>query len=467
MLEAVTREGSPKTAEVRNPANGELIGRVETATTDDVERALQLAVSGREIAAAMPRHRRASILENAAHAISERLEHFAQTIVAESGKAIRQALMEVDRCVNTLKLSAEEAKRIAGDEIPFDSYPGLENRFGYFTKEPVGIVLAITPFNDPLNLVAHKVGPAIAAGCACVLKPALETPYSALALVECLHEAGLPRACLQVLLGDATVGDQLVQDDRVAMVSFTGGVRTGEIISRAAGLKRTTMDLGGNAPVFVLSDANIDDAATECASGAFWAAGQNCIGVQRIFCHEDVLDSFKNAVLAKTEALALGDPFDPSTDVGPMVSERAALLIEEWVNEAIASGATCLTGNERVGCYFSPTILTDVPNDAKVLREEVFAPVVCLIPFSNLDDALAEANKPDFLLHGAVFTNCLNDAQKVCSVLQCSGVMVNDSSDFRFDGMPFGGSKRGSLGREGVKYAIEEMTHSKITCFKI
>ena len=466
MLEAVTREGSPKTVEVRSPANGELIGRVETATTDDVENALQLAVSGRAIAAAMPRHQRASILEKTASEISERREHFAQTIVAESGKTIRQALKEVDRCVNTVKLSAEEAKRIAGDEIPFDSYPGLENRFGYFTKEPVGIVLAITPFNDPLNLVAHKVGPALAAGCACILKPALETPYSALALVECLYDAGLPRACLQVLIGDAAIGDQLVRDDRIAMVSFTGGAKTGEIISRAAGLKRTTMDLGGNAPVFVLSDANVDDAATECTSGAFWAAGQNCIGVQRIFCHEGVFEDFKSAMLSKTSALKTGDPADPSSDIGPMISERAARRIEEWVNEAIATGATCLTGNKRVGCYFSPTILTDVPDDAKVFCEEAFAPVVCIIPFSNLDDALEEANKPDFLLHGAVFTNSLNDAQKICGVLQCSGVMVNDSSDFRFDGMPFGGSKRGALGREGVKYAIEEMTQSKVVCFK-
>ena len=467
MLEAAVREGSANTAEIRNPASGELIGHVKTATTEDVEQALQLAVSGRAIAAAMPRHQRASILENAAHVIHERRANFAQTIVAESGKTIRQALKEADRCVNTLKLGAEEAKRIAGNEIPFDSYPGLENRFGYFTKEPIGIVLAITPFNDPLNLVAHKVGPALAAGCACILKPALETPYSALALVECLYEAGLPRACLQVLLGDATVGEQLVRDDRVAMVSFTGGVKTGEIITRAAGLKRTTMDLGGNAPVFVLSDANIDDAARECASGAFWAAGQNCIGVQRIFCHEDVLDRFKNAVLAKTNALSLGDPLDPSTDIGPMVSQSAARRIEEWVKKAIAAGANCLTGNKRVGCYFSPTILTDVPNDAKVLCEEVFAPVVCLVPFSNLDEALAEANKPDFLLHGAVFTNSLANAQKVCGLLQCSGVMVNDSSDFRFDGMPFCGSKRGALGREGVKYGIEEMTQSKTICFKM
>ena len=251
------------------------------------------------------------------------------------------------------------------------------------------------------------------------------------------------------------------------MVSFTGGVKTGEIITRAAGLKRTTMDLGGNAPVFVLSDANIDDAARECASVAFWAAGQNCIGVQRIFCHEHVLDRIKNAVLAKTNALSLGDPLDPSTDIGPMVSQSAARRIEEWVNEAIAAGANCLTGNKRVGCYFSPTILTDVPNDAKVLCEEVFAPVVCLVPFSNLDEALAEANKPDFLLHGAVFTNSLANAQKVCGLLQCSGVMVNDSSDFRFDGMPFCGSKRGALGREGVKYGIEEMTQSKTICFKM
>lgn len=453
-------------AEVRNPKDNSLIGVVSIATDAEIENALKTAETGKLKARALPRHERARILSNAAVMIREQRVEFAKRITAECGKTFTQALKEVDRCVNTLTLSAEEAKRISGEEIPFGSYPGLEDRFGYFTKEPLGIVLAITPFNDPLNLVAHKVGPAIASGCACILKPAIETPYSAIALVEILHKAGLPNECLQVVIGGGAVGDTLVRDHRVSMVSFTGGAKTGEIICRSAGLKRTTMDLGGNAPVFVLQDADIERAAAECASGAFWAAGQNCIGVQRIFCHENVLADFRSRLVERTKAMMLGDPDDPKTDMGPMVSEEAARRTETWVNNAIEAGAECIVGHQRNGAFYNPTILENVPKNSKILCEEIFAPVVCLVPYVDFDEAINEANTPDFLLHGAVFSNDLVAVQTICDRLECSGIMINDSSDFRFDGMPFGGSKRGSLGREGVKFAIEEMSQSKVICFK-
>lgn len=466
MTHATSTTQAPKQAEVCNPATGNRIGSIAIASTADVENALLSAIEGRGLAASLSRHERADILLGAATLLKERREKLAQTIVAECGKPIAQALKETDRCINTITLSAGEAKRIIGAEIPFDSYHGLEDRFGYYTKEPIGIVLAITPFNDPLNLVAHKVGPAIAAGCACILKPALETPYSALALADCLFEAGLPAECLQVVLGDGAVGDQMVRDDRIAMVSFTGGAQTGEIITKNAGLKRITMDLGGNAPVFVMPDADLDAAATECVSGAFWAAGQNCIGVQRVFCHSEIFDDLMQAMVSKTDQMTLGDPTDPQTDMGPMVSENAAKRAPAWIESAISEGANCLIGNRRERSFLAPTILTKVPENARVLYEEVFAPIVCLVPFDDLDAALAEANAPEFLLHGTVFTNDMKIAQKICRELKCAGIMVNDSSDFRFDGMPFGGSKRGSLGREGVKFAIEEMTSSKTVCFK-
>lgn len=452
--------------EVRNPKDNSLIGVISVATDADVEQTLKTAKIGQGKARALPRHERARVLNNAAALIREQRVEFAKRITAECGKTITQALKEVDRCVNTLTLSAEEAKRVSGEEIPFDSYPGLEDRFGYFTKEPLGIVLAITPFNDPLNLVAHKVGPAVAAGCACILKPAVETPYSALALVDMLHNAGLPAECLQVVIGGGAVGDALVRDRRISMVSFTGGAKTGEIICRSAGLKRTTMDLGGNAPVFILPDADIERAATECASGAFWAAGQNCIGVQRIFCHESVLADFRSQLVERTLEMTLGDPDDPKTDMGPMVSEGAAKRTETWVNEALEARAVCVVGHHRHGAFYDPTILENLPRNTRVLCEEVFAPVICLVAYSDLDDAIKEANTPDFLLHGAVFSNDLAAVQTICDRLECSGIMINDSSDFRFDGMPFGGSKRGSLGREGVKFAVDEMTQSKVICFK-
>jgi acyl-CoA reductase-like NAD-dependent aldehyde dehydrogenase len=432
-----------------------------------VESAIEKATRGREISRHLSRARRADILSRTAAMVLQEAEELARAITMECGKTIRQARKEVARCANTLTLSAEEAKRFVGEIIPFDSYPGLEDRQGHYTREPLGIVLAITPFNDPLNLVAHKIGPAIASGNAVILKPAVETPTPALMLARFLLDAGLPSDVLTVVTGGGDVGADLVARPEVAMISFTGGHVTGEAIARAAGLKRIAMDLGGNAPVIVLHDADLDRAVPDCVSGAFWAAGQNCIGVQRIFCHVTLFDQFCSAFLRQTAAMKLGDPLDPATDMGPMVSEAAAMRIEAWVNEAIAEGATCLIGNRRKGAIYAPTVLANVPATSKVRCNEVFSPVVILEPWDNLDAVLKAANAPDFALHGAVFGRDIGLLHRVVAGLDTGGVIVNDSSDFRFDGMPFGGAKRGAMGREGVRFAMEEMSRTKVVCSRI
>lgn len=443
---------------------GRPLGSIAFAGTNGGDMAIAAAVQGRDISRGLSRARRAEILSRAAAMVLQQGDELARAITMESGKTIRQARKEVARCANTLTLSAEEAKRFVGEIIPFDSYPGLEDRRGHYTREPLGIVLAITPFNDPLNLVAHKVGPAIASGNAVILKPAVETPTPALMLAQFLYDAGLPPEVLSVVTGGGDVGAALVARPEVAMVSFTGGHVTGEAIARAAGLKRIAMDLGGNAPVIVLHDADLDRAVPDCVSGAFWAAGQNCIGVQRIFCHVTLYEQFCTAFLQQTAAMKLGDPLDPATDMGPMVSEAAAMRIEAWVNEAIAEGATCLIGNRRKGAIYAPTVLANVPKSSRVRCEEVFSPVVILEPWDNLDAVLKAANAPEFALHGAVFGRDIGLLQRVIDGLDTGGVMVNDSSDFRFDGMPFGGAKRGAMGREGVRFAMDEMSRTKVVC---
>lgn len=458
------RSGSASSS-IINPATGNLIDTMVIASDKDINLAIETAKKGVETGRTMSRVERAEILSQAAGFVRSSSEEFAQTIVKESGKTIQQSRKEVARCVNTLLLSAEEAKRLTGEEIPFDSYAGSEERHGYFVREPVGIILAITPFNDPLNLVAHKVGPALAGGNAVILKPSFLTPLSALKLVNCLLKAGLPTEMLSVVTGDGAVGDALVRNKHVRMISFTGGNETGEAITKAAGLKRISMDLGGNAPVLVLRDANLEKSISACVSGAFWAAGQNCIGVQRIFVHQEIYPQFIEIFKTRTEALKHGDPMDDETDIGPMISIAQAERIEGWVNEAIDMGATLLTGNSRKDAYYSPTILTNVPSLAKLSSAEVFAPVAIIQPFTSLEEVIEEANKPDFLLHAGVFSNDMKSVQKIITSLKVGGVMINDSSDYRFDGMPFGGSKFGNMGREGVSHALHEMTQTKVICY--
>ncbi|WPN62895.1 aldehyde dehydrogenase family protein [Pseudomonas sp. P9_35] len=450
--------------EVLNPFDGSIVSIVADVCASEVPHLLETGRNGAKACAALPRHRRASILEQAALNIERDAKAFARLIVDEAGKTLKQAEKEVKRCVNTLKLSAEEAKRNAGEIVPFDAYEGAESRQGWFTREPLGLIVAITPYNDPLNLVAHKLGPAIAGGNAVILKPSELAPLSALKLVSYLVAAGLPETVVTVATGGAELGKALVAARDVRMISFTGGFVTGEQIARTAGLKKLAMDLGGNAPVIVMGDCNLDAAVDSCISGAFWAAGQNCIGTQRLLIHAPIYAAFRERFVNQAQALVVGNPLLANTDIGPMITQQAAQNAEQVVNEALQQGATLLCGHRRQGTCYAATVLENVDHSSRLWRNEAFAPVVVLQPFDTFDEAIALANEPEYALHAGIFTNDLNTAMSAARRIEAGGVMINDSSDFRFDAMPFGGSKYGSLGREGVRFAYEEMTQPKVVC---
>ncbi|AXG83076.1 aldehyde dehydrogenase family protein [Streptomyces paludis] len=449
---------------VRNPYTGETVGSVPVTDATAVDDVMRRARRGRLAARGLSRGARAAILDRAARLVEDRAESFARLIVSEAGKTITQARKETARAVNTLALSAAEARRNAGEIVPFDAYEGSEHRQGWFTREPLGVIVAITPYNDPLNLVAHKLGPALAGGNAVVLKPSALTPLSALRLVDTLIEAGLPEEVVTVVNGGADLGAALVAVRDVRMVSFTGGFATGEAIARTAGLKRLAMDLGGNAPVIVLADADLGLAVESCVSGAFWAAGQNCIGTQRVLVAREVYEEFRDAFVARTRTLRTGDPSDERTDVGPMITPEAARAARDRVDAALAAGATLLCGNELEGSLYSPTVLENVPADSAARREEAFAPVVMVQPVDSFEEAIEVANEIDYSLHAGVFTARIDRALAAARLLEAGGVMINDSSDYRFDAMPFGGFTYGSMGREGVRFAFEEMTQPKTVC---
>lgn len=457
---------SQQLRDVKSPFDGRVVGSVPVTAVADCVTVLQAARAGAQKAQAMSRNARGKILDAAAADIERRGDEFARTIVAESGKTIRQARKEVLRAVNTLRLSAAEARRNAGEVIPFDSYEGSEDRTGWYSREPLGIIAAITPFNDPLNLVAHKIGPALAGGNAVILKPSALTPLSAQLLTEALRGAGLPPEVLTVVQGGRDVAEAIIASRDVRMVSFTGGFSTGESIARTAGLKKLSMDLGGNAPVIVLHDADIEDAVESCVSGAFWAAGQNCVGVQRILVAAPLYEKFRRRFLSATACLVVGDPSDERTDVGPMISPAALRGLRTKVDEAIDAGAGLLCGNTADGNVLQPTVLESVPADCRLWSEEVFGPVVMLRSFDTFEEAMEIANAIDFSLHAGIFTDSLTHAMDAARRLEAGGVMINDSSDYRFDGMPFGGAKYGSMGREGVRFAYEEMTQPKVICIK-
>ncbi len=459
---------SEKCSPVIDPGTGQVVATVPAASREDVMKALEVAEEGAEIAVNMSSHQRMQILRRAAETLAGDAEAFAALIATEGSKTIREARKEVGRCVDTLRLSAEEARRQGGEVLPFDQAPGSENRVGYWNRTPLGIISAITPFNDPLNLVAHKVGPALATGNAIIVKPSGQTPLSALKLAEILYEAGLPGPILSVITGEARdVGGPLVQDPRVRMVSFTGGLKTGEHIAHQAGLKKLSMELGSNSPVIVLADADLDQAAYACVSGAFWAAGQNCLGVQRIFIQESVYVEMKQRIVELTSRIRIGPKLDEATDMGPLISEAEARRVAHWVEEARQHGATVLIGGTRHGAYYSPTVLEGVPAGETVLEEEIFGPVASLIPVPDLDFAIREANHVNYGLQAGVFTRNIPQAFQAIKRLRVGGVMINDSSDYRIDAMPFGGVKGSGLGREGVRFAAEEMTEPKLVCFNL
>jgi glyceraldehyde-3-phosphate dehydrogenase (NADP+) len=455
-----------QTIEVHDPFDGSFIDTVPAAGDNDVETALAAASAARDTARRLTTFERSEILNRTAGVVRDRLESFARAIARESSKTIREARKEVRRTVNTLTVSAEEAKRLSGETIPFDSFPGGEHRRGHYQRMPIGVVVAITPFNDPLNLVAHKLGPAIAGGNSVILKPASATPLSALMLTDALLEAGLPADVLQTITGHgAALGDALVADDRVRMVSFTGGIEAGRHIATVAGLKKIGMELGSNSPVVIWKDADLEWAATTCVSGAFWAAGQNCIGVQRIYVHEDVYDRFRDLFVTRTRAYRIGDKMDETTDMGPMINEAEAERVERWIDEAVTLGADLALGGGRTGTLVEPTVLENVPESATIHVEEVFGPTVNLDRFQDLDEAIARANSVDYGLHAAGFARDVEVCHRLIEGLEAGTVIINDSTDYRLDSMPFGGIKGSGLGREGIRFSLQEMTEPKVVCW--
>lgn len=453
---------------VYNPQDNSMIGTVPAASEHDVQFAIEEAKSGQMIAASLPVHERMAILNRAANWIYEHKEQYATVIALESSKTIREARKEVRRCIETLRISAEEARRMNGETISFDQMPGSENRVGYYYRFPIGIISAITPFNDPLNLVAHKVGPAFAAGNAILVKPAPATPLSALLLAEAFDKAGLPPKILSVITGHTSdIGDALITHPAIRMISFTGGLATGEMIMKKAGLKKMSMELGSNSPVIVMKDADLELAVDSSVSGAFWAAGQNCLGVQRIYAQNEIFEEFVERFVKRTKQYRVGNKLSEETDMGPMISEKEAKRVESWVNEAIQKGATLLCGGKRTGAYYEPTVLIHVPSDCKISKEEVFGPVVSIFKVSDLDTAIREANHVPFGLQAGIFTQDLDKAFQAIQKLDVGGVMINDSSDYRIDAMPFGGVKGSGIGREGISFAIQEMTEPKVVCFKL
>ncbi|KPK62394.1 aldehyde dehydrogenase [candidate division WOR_3 bacterium SM23_42] len=453
---------------VYRPFDGEVIDHIPSGTKDDVLKAIESAVEGFQISKKMPVHKRMEILWGVVDYIRKNFEDFARMIASEGSKTIREARKETARCINTISVSAEEARRILGETIPFDSFPGGENRVGYYYRFPIGVIVAITPFNDPLNLVAHKLGPAIAAGNSVVLKPATDTPLSAIKLGEAFLAAGLPPKVLNIVTGRGSeIGDVLVSHPAVRMITLTGGVDAGVQILKQSGLKKISMELGSNCPVIVCEDADMSKAIDLSVSGAFWAVGQNCIGVQRMFIHENVFDDYVKKFVDKTKTMKVGNQLDESTDMGAMINEREAKRVEEWVNDAVEQGGKILTGGKRNGNFYDPTVMTDVPESAKLAVEEVFGPVVLMYKYNDLDDAIKRSNSVNYGLHAAVFTQDVNKAFKAVYELDFGSVIVNDSTDYRLDEMPFGGVKNSGLGREGIKFSLLEQTEPKVVCFNL
>ena len=457
-----------ETIEVRDPQDNSLVDTVPLGRTADMEEAIAAAVAAFPQARALPVHERMAVLGETADTLQAQHEDFARTLAREGIKTIREARKEVTRCIETIRVSAEEARRLNGETISFDQMPGSDNRFGYYSREPIGVIGAITPFNDPLNLVAHKVGPALAAGNAIIVKPDTKTPLSALKLARAIHDAGLPPGMLQVVTGNGSeVGEVLVTDERVRMISFTGGLSTGKAIMGKIGLKKVGMELGSNCPVIVMADADLEKAVAANVSGAFWAAGQNCLHVQRLLVQDGIYDQFVEQFIAQTEQYNVGDKLDEATDMGPLINERAAKRVERMVNDAVAAGAKVLTGGRREGSFYAPTLLENVPDSTDVACEEIYGPVTVLYRFHTLDEAIERANDVDYGLQAGIFTQNLQTAFAAAERLESGGIMVNDSTDYRIDAMPFGGVKGSGLGREGIKFALQEMTEPKLVCFNL
>src|SRR5215204_4802928 len=451
-------------AEVKSPYDGSVVGRVAQADEALAERAIEAAHEAFE-ATDFPQHERAKVLDRAAELVAERKEDLAATIAAEAGKPIKTATLEAERCVSTLEFSSVEARKLTGGTVPMDAAPAGVGKLGVMLRVPYGVVGAISPFNFPLNLVAHKLGPAIAAGNAIVLKPAGQTPISALKLAEVLLEAGLPQGWLSVIPGPGSeVGNAIVEHELTRALTFTGSAGVGWGIRSRVPHKKVNLELGSNAPLIVHADGDWEAAADKAKLHAYSHAGQSCISIQRILVHEEVADAFTERLVANAESLRVGDPLDPETDVGPLISPDDRDRVKEWVDEAVAAGAELLSGGELVdeGRCLAPTLLSSPPRDAKVWREEIFGPVATVDRYSDFGEALRMANDSRFGLQAGVFTRDMGRGLEAARTLGFGGVLINEVPTCRADQMPYGGVKESGNTREGPAYAVIELTEERL-----
>lgn len=454
---------SPERLVVTNPADpANPAGATYLATPEQYERAVEAAVAAFETTRTLPAYERGAILRNVSAGIKARREELATLLAREAGKPIRDAYGEVDRAVLTFRLGAEEAERMYGEVIPLDIAAASKDRVGITRRFPIGPIAGISPFNFPLNLAAHKVSPAIASGNPIVLKPPSKDPLVMLTVAEIIEEAGAPKGSVSVLPMSRELGDRMVADERFKLLSFTGSPSVGWRMKERAGKKKVVLELGGNAGVIVDRSADLDWAVKRILVGSFAYSGQVCISVQRIFVHDDVHDEFMRRFVDGARALTVGDPLDPTTDVGPMVDEAAASRTQQWVDEAVALGGTVLLGGRADGPFFPPTILADTPVTARVCSNEAFAPLVVVFRYRDLGEAIRRVNDSFFGLQTGIFTNDLAGAWRAFHELEVGGVIVNDIPTYRVDHMPYGGVKDSGLGREGLRWAIEDMTEIRI-----
>ncbi len=459
--------GSDENMDVVNPYNHVILGTVPKANRELLNLAIAAAAKCFETMRALPAHARSAILEKTAELLLTNRDELTQTIVMESGKAWKYAYGEVNRAIQTFKFAAEEAKQIHGETISMDAASGAEGRLGFYLRQPIGVIAAISPFNFPLNLVAHKVAPALAAGNTVVLKPSSYTPFTAYKLGEIMQQAGLPDGALNIVTGyGSTVGEWLVSDSRVAMATFTGSPPVGRRIQSVAGLKKITLELGSNSAVVIDENADLDQAVPPCVVGSFANSGQICISVQRIYVHEKVFDTFVAKFIDLTRQQRVGNPQDKDCDVGPMITLAEAERVESWIQEAVTGGAKILTGGKRNGAIIEPTVLTNVKEQMKVMCDEIFGPVVSLVPFKEIQEAIQSVDNSRYGLQAGIFTQNLKHALQAIRQINVGGVIVNDVPTFRADHAPYGGNKASGLGREGVKFAIEEMTNIKMVVIK-
>ncbi len=448
--------------EVTDKYTGEVATRVPLADPAAIDRAIALAVEAAGAMRELGAYERQRVLSHCVSRLAERSDELAEVLCIEAGKPIRDARGEVTRLVDTFRVAAEESVRITGEVLPLDISARARGYTGMWKRVPIGPCSFISPFNFPLNLAAHKIAPALAAGCPFVLKPASLTPVGALMIGEVLAETDLPRGAFSILPARRDGAEQFIVDERLKLLSFTGSPEVGWELKRKAGKKMVVLELGGNAAVVVDADADLEDATQRIVFGAFYQSGQSCIGVQRVIVHEDVYEEFRDKLVAATTALKMGDPKDPETFIGPIISEKEALRLEAWIREAIASGGALLCGGKRDGVMLEATLLEDVPPDQQVVCREAFGPVAVLSRFRDFDEALAAVNDSVYGLQAGIFTRDLYKAQRAWDELEVGAVVIGDVPSWRVDHMPYGGVKESGLGREGIRFAIEDMTEIRL-----